>query len=251
MRCTHCVALAATAVGVIAAPRAVHAQAKSSTLVGWIRDAGGHPLANADVTIGSMDALARTDSTGRFILRSLDPQHVEVMIRRLGYDAETFDFTLHPGQVDSVAVQLQQNVQLLDEMRTNAALSHRFYTLEEFYKRRDRGGGAFLTRAEIERHHTTVLSEVLREVPGVRIVRGRSGKNGGVRFQSGRANCPPELWIDGQRARNTEIDDISATDVEAMELYPGPSTTPTEFSQQSSTYNCGTIVIWTRLPGTS
>lgn len=251
MRSAHRLALGAMAVGIVAAPRVVFAQAKTSTLVGWIRDAGGHPLTNADVTIGSMNALARTDSTGRFILRDLDAQKVEVMIRRLGFDAETFDFTLHAGQVDSVAVQMQQNAQLLDEMRTNAALSHRFYTLEEFYKRRDRGGGAFLTRAEIEQHHTTVLTEVLREVPGIRIVRaGRNGKNGGVRFQSARANCPPELWIDGQRAHNTEVDDIIATDVEAMELYPGPSTTPMEFSQQSSSYNCGTIVIWTRLPGT-
>ncbi len=200
-----------------------------------------------------MSALARTDSTGLFRLVSLDPAHVTVTIRRLGYDPETFEFTLHPASVDSVAVTLQQNVQLLDAMRTNAALSHRFASLEEFYQRRDRGsGGMFLTRAEIERHHTTVLTEVLRELPNIRVLRGGGGRHAGIRFQSSSSraqNCPPELWIDGQRARGTEIDDISATDVEAMELYSGPSTTPMQFSQQASTYSCGTIVIWTRLPG--
>lgn len=241
------------AVGVVA-PRSLASQAKSAALVGWIHDASGQPLANADVSIGSMNALVRTDSSGMFQFRSLDPEHVTVTIRRLGYDPETFEFTLHASGVDSVAVTLQQNVQLLDAVHSNAALSHRFAALEEFYNRRTRGnGGAFLTRADIERRHTTVLSEVLRDSPGVRILRSNGRQPGGVRFASTSTRsqvCAPNVWIDGQLARNTEVDEIPANDVEAMELYPGPSTIPMQFSQQASSNACGAIVIWTRLPGT-
>jgi len=57
------------------------------------------------------------------------------------------------------------------------------------------------------------------------------------------------MWIDGQRAPGMEIDEIPLTDIEGIELYNGASTTPAEFSQTNST-QCGTIVIWTRLPGT-
>ena len=55
------------------------------------------------------------------------------------------------------------------------------------------------------------------------------------------------IWLDGQRAPGMELDDIPAVDVEAMELYRGVSTTPSEFAYPPP--RCGTIVVWTRLPG--
>jgi len=253
MRCWGRLALVAVALGATTPIASARAQSKSAALVGSIRDAAGHPIDNADVAVESMHALARTDSAGRFQLRSLDPARVTVTIRRLGFDPESFDFTLHAMTDDSVAVTMQQNVQLLDAMKSNAALSHHFAALEDFYKRRSHGtGGSFLTRAEIERRNTTVLSEVLRDVPGVRILRGGGSRQSGVRFASSSTRsqvCMPNVWIDGQLARNTEVDEIPANDVEAMELYPGPSTTPMQFSQQATSYACGAIVIWTRLPG--
>lgn len=41
-----------------------------------------------------------------------------------------------------------------------------------------------------------------------------------------------------------------ASDIEGVELYNGPFTTPMQFSQYSSSSTCGTIVIWTGVPGT-
>ncbi|MFI5229956.1 MAG: carboxypeptidase regulatory-like domain-containing protein [Gemmatimonadales bacterium] len=253
MRRSKRLALIAVLVGSTTPVATAHAQAKSAALIGTIRDAGGRPVDNADVSVASMNALARTDSLGRFRLQKLDPGPVTVAVRRLGFEAESFDFTLHAMTDDSVAVILQPNVQLLDAMKTDAALSHRFAALQEFYQRRTRGtGGSFLTRADIERRNTTILSEVLRNVPGVRILRAGGTEAGGVRFASSSTRsqvCMPNVWIDGQLARNTEVDDIPANDVEAMELYPGPSTTPMQFSQQATSYACGAVVIWTRLPG--
>ena len=43
-----------------------------------------------------------------------------------------------------------------------------------------------------------------------------------------------------------KVDEIPATDIEAMELYEGWTVTPSQFSE--GTYlPCGTIVIWTRI----
>jgi hypothetical protein len=54
------------------------------------------------------------------------------------------------------------------------------------------------------------------------------------------------IWIDGQKVPGLEIDDIPLRDVEGMELYNGPATTPMQFSQAQSARNCGTIVVWSR-----
>ena len=74
----------------------------------------------------------------------------------------------------------------------------------------------------------------------------------GVRFDSAisaRGGCIPTLWIDGQRAPGMEIDAIPLNDIEGIELYNGLSTTPAEF-WQGNTPQCGTIVVWSRVPGT-
>lgn len=232
----------------LTAPRAT-AQ-RSAGLVGWIKDSAGTPVGGADVQIQSQKAVTRTDSSGRFSMASLEPGAVTVRIRRLGFDPHTFEVVLHASAVDSVAVTMDQSAQLLDALRTDATFRRQYSALEDFYKRRSRGGGYFVTRDEIEEHHTNVLSDALRQVPGVRIVRGGSAR-GTLRFNSAGTkayDCPPQIWVDGRRVRGADVDDFPATDVEGVELYFGPATTPMQFSQ-GQIASCGTVVIWTRLPG--
>jgi hypothetical protein len=57
--------------------------------------------------------------------------------------------------------------------------------------------------------------------------------------------CVPLIWVDGQAAPGLEIDDILATDIHAIELYKGASTTPGQFVTNGSA-QCGTVVVWTR-----
>lgn len=40
-----------------------------------------------------------------------------------------------------------------------------------------------------------------------------------------------------------------ATTVEAMELYDSFATVPSQFSHSANAVPCGTILIWTRIPG--
>jgi hypothetical protein len=124
--------------------------------------------------------------------------------------------------------------------------------LGSFDERRARGIGTFVTREEIERRQTNRLSDVLRGRRGLVLVRTPSGGYG-VRFglASGRQRrCLPDLWIDGQRARGLEIDDIPASTVEGIELYSSIATVPFQFSTSGAgTERCGTIVVWSRPPG--
>ena len=227
------------------------AQAPRASLVGWVRDSTGTPIINADVEIAASEAHGRTDSTGRFHIRMLDPGPTRITIRRLGFEPASFDFELHTAFEDSLAVTLEPSAAALDAVHTTAAEARRIQDLKGFYDRRKRGGGVFITRDEIEAHHTNVLAAVLQDASGVQIVHNRRGRTD-IRFDASQIksrDCAPDYWIDGQRVRDPHLDDFSATDIEAIELYSGPSTTPMRFSQTTSMTTCGTVVLWTRIPG--
>lgn len=229
------------------------AQNKSATLVGWIRDSSGTAVVGADVRPTGSELMARTDSTGRFRISSLDPGKTTFQVRRLGYTPQSFDVTLHPASTDSVAVKMTPSVTLLDAINANTTSRLQYQAIEEFYKRRAKGGGGyFVTREDIEVHHSSLLSDALRFAPGVRITRpGSSRSGGGLRFSINNSkawDCPPQIWVDGRRVRGAEVDDYPAGDVEAVELYGGPATVPVQFSLSSNT-TCGTVLIWTRIPG--
>ena len=250
---TRVIVMCLLATCLLAVTSPARAQRRSANLVGWIRDSTGTPLDAADVEIDASHTILRTDSSGVFTMRGLDPGTITVRVRRLGFDPTSFPLTLHASSVDSVSVVLRQNAHLLAAMRTNASIQRRYADLEGFYRRREHGGGGvFITREDIERLNSNVLSDALREVPGVQVLHGRS-RGALIRFPSAssqRRDCPPQYWIDGQRVNNTEVDDYPASDVEAMELYNGPSSTPMQFSQSRTNLTCGTVVIWTRIPGT-
>ncbi len=227
------------------------AQHPTASLVGWVRDSTGSPIVAAEVDIVASKARGHTDSTGLFHLRSLDTGLVRITIRRLGYEPAAFDFRLHSEFVDSIAVTLQAHAQQLDAVRTNASVSRRFQDLQGFYQRRAHGGGVFITRDQIEARHTNVLSEVLRDAAGVHIETNSRG-HADLRFEASQLknrDCAPDYWVDGQRVRSPRLDDFPATDIEAIELYAGPSTTPLRFSQTTSMATCGVVVLWTRIPG--
>jgi hypothetical protein len=109
----------------------------------------------------------------------------------------------------------------------------------------------FVTRAEIEERHASRLSDIVRNLPGVRIDR-RGARGATLRFNASandRRDCFPQYWVDGQVARGADIDDFPPGDVHGIELYSGPAKTPLAFSSTGTARNCGTVVIWTKAPG--
>jgi Carboxypeptidase regulatory-like domain/TonB-dependent Receptor Plug Domain len=231
-------------------PGVVAAQARG-TLVGVVRDTAGSPVAEADVSIAALRLLTRTDDSGAFTLRRVQPGRATLMVRRLGFNPTTMELEVRSGAVESLRVELQALPVQLAGVTVSERELRRRAAIEEFYRRRARGiGGAFVTRHDIESQHASRLSDVLRNVPSLRFVRIRGGM--GVRFVTAstqRRDCAPMIWLDGVRAPGMEIDDLPPNTIEGVELYHGPSTTPMQFSQGGVT-TCGTIVIWSRVPGT-
>jgi hypothetical protein len=240
----------AIAIGVLAItpPRAVGAQHGRRELVGRVHDSIGTPIEDAIVEIPG--ALARSDTAGAFRLWTRDIDTVSISVRRLGFSAVSALLTTRNGQWDTVVVELEANPRLLAAVNIRETATRRALGLREFEERRAKGLGVFVTREQIAARNTMLPSDLLRALRGVRLVKLRDGSYG-VRFAAysgSRPNCTPDLWLDGQRARGLEIDDLTANDIEAIELYESWSTVPFQFSQ-GATVPCGTIVVWTRVPG--
>lgn len=239
-------------VAAIAAPLSVLTAHQGASTTGWVRDSTGVPIGDADVSVPAMRLLVHTDSTGAFILRGLGDGPVTISVRRLGYEpkSQTVQIRRPPTAADSIVITLRAIPQLLDSMRVGAARLHKDFLIEDFYRRRARGPGLFVTRADIEARNPTRLSDMVRQFPAIRFV-GRPGGLMGIRFPTtsmARRDCPPQYWVDGRRVMNFELDELPPGDIEGIELYSGPSSTPTQFASNDGK-TCGTVVIWSRPPG--
>jgi hypothetical protein len=222
-------------------------RAQEGTLRGVVADSTGAPIVNADVGIVSLHKLTHTDERGRFSFEKIPVGAVDVSIRRLGYTPQTIHATVSNTLEFSFNVTLVAQPAMLDPLDVSA--KRRYVAIEGFHQRRVQGIGSYVTRDEIMSRNANQLSDVLRMTSGVQIVRTRSGA--GLRFSSatgGRRDCPPTMWIDGQRAPGIEIDELPINDIEGIELYRGASTTPPQFWYGAGP-SCGTVVVWTRTPG--
>ena len=223
--------------------------AQQSLLRGIVTDSAGDPIAEAAVAIVALRQATRTDDAGHFTFSKLPLGELEVSVRRIGYEPKTVKITITTSVIDSIKVRLKDLPEVLSAMSVSVTEQHRRQGIEDFYWRRARGLGAFFTKEEIRARNVSAPSDMLRSTPGIRFVRAGGGK--GIRFisTSSRRECMPTIFLDGQRAVGLEIDDLSAQDIEGMELYQSLASTPPQFFNGGGT-PCGVIVVWSRVPGT-
>jgi hypothetical protein len=236
----------------ILAAGAQSAGAQSAMIRGVVSDPAGSPIQDASVEVTSVAAAAGTDQDGRFTVRNLEPLagEIEILVRRIGY----LPAKLRVGAsalVDWIRVTLDPTPAQLAPVEVSRPAMKLRAGFAEFRQRRERGLGKYVTREEILARRASLTTDVLRTIPGVRVVGGRG--LGGVRFQSStnvRGDCMPLIWLDGQAVPDMELNEIPLGDIEGIELYNGPSTVPMEFAPPSWTESCGAVVVWTRVPGT-
>lgn len=226
------------------------AHAQNAALRGVVTDTAGTPIPDADVGIASQRVLTKTNAEGRFWFTRLRQGAVDVSVRRLGHDPQVIRVVLKEHRVDSVKVVLVVRAASLAQLDVSAPEIRQRVGIEGFHRRRVLGLGTFIAREEIDSRNSMSVSDMLRLVPGIRFIKV-AGTGRGVRFPQTsirRGDCMPMIWIDGQAAPGMEVDDVIVPDIEGIELYSGPSTTPMQFSQSRSDNSCGTIVIWSRPP---
>lgn len=225
-------------------------RAQQGTVRGIVIDSAGKPIKDADIGIVALRRLARSDDQGRFTLANVQVGPMELSVRRLSYQPRKVSVHVRESPDAPLLVKLEPSAAALEGVEVTATYERRREGIEDFNRRRVRGVGTYFSRDDILSFNTLRTSDVLRRAPGIRLVRVAGGV--GIRFNSSaivRRDCIPMIWLDGQQAPSLEIDDVPASDIEGIELYNGPSTTPLQFSQRSSSSTCGTIAVWTRNPG--
>ena len=269
-----------------------------ATLRGRVRDAfTSGPAIGVEVTLAwtRVDMVAsrvagvnqkrvvtRTDSAGRYDVCGL-PERVKITLRVTSDDRQSspIDFVLADDEVSvlDIVVGVPTVVattvpgQKASGLNT-IARAERSRTMREFERRRRRGNGAFLTRAQIDQLHASRLTDLLRTMPGVSVEPNETGalvvelrrsksftfepvvvarsdsgsappSPGQMASQAAVRKCPAAFQLDGLPidGGGTVDLDVRPETVEAIEVYSGGQV-PIELGARNS--ECGVVVIWTR-----
>lgn len=223
-------------------------------------DSNPRPLGLAEVVVPALSISTRTQPDGSFELSSLPKGTHTVLVRSVGYKPAVARITLPLLNAAGHVIALSPIAPELAPMIVTGRLGAGG-VMRGFEERRATiNGASFLTRDDLAKREHSVLSDVLRSVRGLRIQRLPDGSNviassrGAFSFKI--QDCFYQVFLDGIRiyapgsrgpdgtTKPPNIDDFATAGIEAVEIYPGPATTPTRFSGLGAV--CGTIVIWSR-----
>lgn len=199
---------------------------------------GGEPVVGAEVKVFVADTVFRllhTGDDGHVAFETVPPRGGMVMqVRRLGF---------HPwSTVPGASIAGPHDVVLepmpvgLDGVVTVGQAGG--VRLREFEAHRKRSQfGQFFDSESIEAKNPRQLSELLRFVPGVRLIPTTAGNVVRIR------GCRPLLWIDGVRLPGAEVDEwVNMRDVAAVEVYNSYAGIPPQYVDRAT--NCGAVVVW-------
>ena len=223
------------------------ARGEMACLCGNVIDKAGNPIPDVKMELitGAASANVRTSSRtaddGSFSIKRPERGAGELRLRRLGYSpmslAILFD-TL--GRSRNLTIRLEAAAVELPAVKVETPVS---VYMRGFYERRkQRGTGHFVDRAEIEKRRPAYTSDLLRTVPGMSV--RMSPRLGAIVRVRG---CRPAIFLDGVQAVGAELDDVTRPgDIDGMEVYSSWAAIPPQFNDRQGG-RCGAIIIWTRI----
>jgi hypothetical protein len=247
--------MATSALLVLAMP--IVACAQDGRLIGRVLDrASGEGVAAAQLVLRdlstSRQSRLESGQDGAFSI-SLAAGRYELRTERVGYVTRSDTIAVNGAEPVRLDVLLQIAPLEVDSVavRTTPARPH----LGGFWERRERRIGYYITREDIEKKNPQRLTDLLRSLPGAKVMSGPNGLGQFVSFARIRGIdgklCPAALYVDGRPFRMSPIgvDDFYPDMVEAIEAYAGSSRLPPQFNATGTPAGnpqCGVIVIWTR-----
>ena len=224
------------------------------------------PLVGAEVTIPALNFGVRTDSLGRFFFKDIPKGAFRVIIRRVGYNAIAINARFSGADTLAADFALIASTVSLDTVNV-VGTARQYGKFLEFEDRRTHGGGAFLTRADLEKEKDRQLGEIVAKLPGLRVNRyGAESAVASSRWQGGRARggdsmdrrkgaprgCYSQVYIDNLRVFSADvgealfnINSIPPSTIQGIEYYASREETPVEYASYRA--ECGTMLIWTRI----
>jgi len=204
---------------------------------------GSSTNAGSRVELEGTDIVATTNDRGEFTMANVPPGTMVLHAVHLGFDAETVPVDLMSGEHKQIAIKLRKFVPAMEPVLVTA---RRSAALEKvgFTQRRKKGFGFYLGPEILDNFHATFLTDILRQVPGLYLIRTARGDVLASSHAPGVA-CV-QYYLDDAPYMEVTPGDIqkfvSGGEVVAVEVYQG--IVPMEYSRAG--ISCITIVIWTR-----
>ncbi|HET7612656.1 MAG TPA: carboxypeptidase regulatory-like domain-containing protein [Gemmatimonadaceae bacterium] len=202
---------------------------------------GGRPLGNAVVSVVD-GPTTRADDQGAWTITDAPGGSRMLEVRAVGFYPLKRPVNIIPG-APPVRITLSTLEAVLDTVRITANPLHG-RDINEFYQRRRRGIGKFLTPEDIANRGVITTSDVFRTVSGVQLERNGNGEDA-IYMRGAFGWCKPTVFINGagMDIGPDEIDDfVHPKEVAGIEIYHEDA--PPQFQRGLS--GCGSIVIWTR-----
>ena len=225
-----------------------------------IVDSAGTPIANAVVTVFRSQVQVTTDSLGRFSIPGLRQGFHDVTVKRTGFRPYVERLAVRPGRVTNLEIPLVR-VPQKDSLRNSDA------TFEE---NRRVGLGFFFTPSQLAQSESRKLSDLLGDIPQVKIINGLLGyawittKREGGPFTAidkpdvrvgARRGCYATIYMDDNVIYRNKAPDaptplfnlnsMRVDQLESIEYYEDHTETPMQYSALSWP-ECGVLVLHTR-----
>lgn len=224
------------------------AQTGTARISGTVVDfSSGSTLSNVDILHLGVRRNVLSDSSGRYLIGDLPAGIARLLVRARGFPPIIVVLALARDEsllreisLDSTATAREQ-VQRLPAVATTArsATPPRY---ADFERRRLTGRGQYLVRENIVKGGFASLQDAMRGLRGVNLDCG-GGLGCAIRMARSPMRCSPEYIVD-ERVDNIFGPSTAIGDIEAIEVYTGPSDVPGEFAGRTA--GCGVVVIWTR-----
>ena len=207
------------------------------------------PLANASVQIVELAAGGMTNAEGRFLRTGLLPGRITVSIEHPGYQTARAVVGLDAGKrtrVDAVLGVAPVEHEPV-EVRSRRGRTQAF---REFYDRVERrGGGHFITRERIEEARPRQFSELLREIPNMRLDCSNWQQckllTRGAPLSGVTRDCPVQFYVNGVYQPYSDINMLSPNHIEGVEVYPRGRGAPGRYTMRRNA-RCGIVLVWLR-----
>ncbi|MGQ0767460.1 MAG: carboxypeptidase regulatory-like domain-containing protein [Gemmatimonadota bacterium] len=221
-------------------------QRGNASLTGRVMNAAGQPVVGARVDVVNTPGVTQTGSGGEFRLDSLPSGTQTLVVRQIGFAPEEQAVELSTRSPARVTVTMARAAQVLAPVVVTEDAN---VGLERvgFAQRQRSGFGHYLTGEEIEKRAPTFLTDVFRQIPGLRVV--PSGSDYVVESARNALGGCVRYWVDGAVWEAVFPGDVDRLvppwEIAAMEVYNSSSSVPAQF-QMAGSASCAAIVIWTK-----
>lgn len=206
----------------------------------------GATLEGARAELTGTSSVAQTDKQGGFALGNLPLGSQLLVVRKVGFTSQAIPVDILPGEPAKVIVAMTKFVSHLDPVVVTARVSQALKSVG-FDDRQRQGRGRYVTRADIEKHRYTYLSDIIRnQVPAINL---QSSSGGPILSRPGRSivrgSACVRYFVDDvlwQSVTQNDIDVINPSEIAGIEIYRG-NAAPIRYSMID---DCTTVVIWTK-----